>query len=640
MGKLRMDKTTSGLAAALVLCFIGALGSNVLQTNFGAITKKTIQFDSVNGHLLSADLFIPKSATAKLPAPVIVWAHGGNSNKERSDAYQIEWARRGYVVLAIDLYSHGDSEILNNGDWFDGGRGVYDAVKYALSLPYVDKNHVAISGMSRGGNSCHESILLDNEADKQLISAVFYVGRDAVYRDNESASFGYYPGKVNTQQQAQRGGTGEYYNFYGGRSVGILANKYDDYSFKERDPSTGRMKPNPRYYASNNAKSFVNFGVTPDAGTPDAVVGQWYQKQIDGRTAKRIIYMPAVNHTLSIFVPEAVSSAVDFFTNVFPSNTTLKRGNIGVSLVKSFFSMAGFAGFFIFLVFFTLRVIKRPFFSVLQSSSPAKMRPVNDRTGNRWLWTCLILTTLLSLLCALLLFQLKADKFVGRFFNQVVPFYYAMWGSLNGIMFLAIILLWYFIYAKKHNITATLLDISMNRESILKTILLGIYVSVSAYIMVFAVKYFFNTDFRFLIWGLRPITAERLVQALKLLPFFVFFYVVNSLVINSMNFSESFGKSEKGNIWLMAGLNLLPPLLLCDLGYVYFMITGINGLYPVNNQIPDWMSTPLFLLFITPFITRSIYKQTRNPYLGGIINGIIVTLMTCATTQTTFPFPQ
>jgi hypothetical protein len=349
--------------------------------------------------------------------------------------------------------------------------------------------------------------------------------------------------------------------------------------------------------------------------------------------------MPATNHTLSIFVPEAVSDAVDFFTNVFPSNTTLGSGNIGVSQVKSFFSLIGFVGFFLFLVFFTLTVIKRPFFAVLRGNGPATMRPATDKVGNRWLWTCLILTTLVSLLCALFLFQVKADKVVGKFFNQVVPFYYAMWGGLNGIIFLAIILLWYFFYAKKHDITLDTLDIAMNREKVLKTIVLGIYVAVGAYILVFTVKYFFNTDFRFLIWGIRPITAERLAHTLKLLPFYVFFYVINSVVINSMNFSESFGKSEKGNIWLMASLNLLPPLILCGLGYVYFVVTGINGLYPVNNQIPDWMSTPLLPLFITPFIARSIYKQTRNPYLGGLVNGIIVAVMTCATTQTTFPFP-
>ncbi len=48
------------------------------------------------------------------PSSTIVFSHGGNGMKEKWDNYQIEWARRGFVVLSFDLYGMGDSEILNN----------------------------------------------------------------------------------------------------------------------------------------------------------------------------------------------------------------------------------------------------------------------------------------------------------------------------------------------------------------------------------------------------------------------------------------------------------------------------------------------------------------------------------------------
>ena len=60
----------------------------------------------------------------------------------------------------------------------------------------MDKDQIAVSGQSRGGNTIHETILLDNKAKKQLIKAVLYVSRDAVYKDNETQSFGYVPCKT------------------------------------------------------------------------------------------------------------------------------------------------------------------------------------------------------------------------------------------------------------------------------------------------------------------------------------------------------------------------------------------------------------------------------------------------------------
>ena len=242
---MEKNKKKYGLlvAVALCVCLLGGFLANLAQTDFGKVTKKTILFESNSGHTISADVLIPNEAGEENPLPAIVWALGGNANKERSDNFQIEWARRGYVVVSFDLYGHGESEVLNDTEWFDNGRGLYDTVQYVATLPYVDADRIAVSGHSRGGNTIHESVLLDNELETPLIKAILYVGRDAIYRDNETASFGYFPGKTNTTQAAEKGGNGEYFNYYGNRDVGIIADKYDDFSFKEKDEKTGEAVP-------------------------------------------------------------------------------------------------------------------------------------------------------------------------------------------------------------------------------------------------------------------------------------------------------------------------------------------------------------------------------------------------------------
>ena len=102
---MEKNKKKYGLlvAVALCMCLLGGFLANLAQTDFGKVTKKTILFESNSGHTISADVFIPNDAGEENPLPAIVWAHGGNANKERSDNFQIEWARRGYVVVSFDL---------------------------------------------------------------------------------------------------------------------------------------------------------------------------------------------------------------------------------------------------------------------------------------------------------------------------------------------------------------------------------------------------------------------------------------------------------------------------------------------------------------------------------------------------------
>lgn len=80
-----------GLIISLVLCLLCGLMSNLAQTDAGHVTKETLSIESPSGHRLSMDMLQPKSATPSHPAPAIVFAHGGNTNKEKSDDFQIEW---------------------------------------------------------------------------------------------------------------------------------------------------------------------------------------------------------------------------------------------------------------------------------------------------------------------------------------------------------------------------------------------------------------------------------------------------------------------------------------------------------------------------------------------------------------------
>ena len=135
--KGRLKNSKFWLCLSLILCLVSAIVASAVQTS-GGIRIKEMSWESPSGHQLAAYLYIPQNATKDTPAPGVVTIEGWYNNKEMQDLYSIELARRGYVVLALDLHSHGDSESLSIAELYDGAVGVDGAVQLIASLPYVD----------------------------------------------------------------------------------------------------------------------------------------------------------------------------------------------------------------------------------------------------------------------------------------------------------------------------------------------------------------------------------------------------------------------------------------------------------------------------------------------------------------------
>jgi len=166
---------------ALILCLVSSVGASLFQTDFGKIDYHDMTFVTDSGHELDALLLIPQNATAENPAPAIVVSHGWYNNREMQDLNYVEYARRGFVVMAISMYGHGDSEVLPDGDYWDdsnNANGLYDAVKHVSRLPFVDASRIGVTGHSNGALACREAVLQDEEG---LIAAALLVSNDAVY---------------------------------------------------------------------------------------------------------------------------------------------------------------------------------------------------------------------------------------------------------------------------------------------------------------------------------------------------------------------------------------------------------------------------------------------------------------------------
>ena len=95
-------------------------------------------------------LYIPQAASHSNPLPLLIWMHGGGGNAE-SNRYMFPLAEdHGVVILALDARH-------NTWDGIDSPFGpdvkfIDTALKYIFERVYIDRNKIALGGLSDGGS--------------------------------------------------------------------------------------------------------------------------------------------------------------------------------------------------------------------------------------------------------------------------------------------------------------------------------------------------------------------------------------------------------------------------------------------------------------------------------------------------------
>ena len=172
--KLPVRLLAVSVAIVLVFSFLACM----FNTGLFSTRVSRISFNTPNGKL-SGLLYMPKGASKDAPRPAVVVTHGYLNSAEMQDANAIELSRRGYVVLALDMYDHGHSDL---SDDVYGGKtdffslwspfwinSMYDAAQYMYEQPYVLKDEagngiIGLTGHSMGGFSSTVAVAKD-EAD-------------------------------------------------------------------------------------------------------------------------------------------------------------------------------------------------------------------------------------------------------------------------------------------------------------------------------------------------------------------------------------------------------------------------------------------------------------------------------------------
>lgn len=604
-------KSKIWLCVAIALMLISMVFASGIQSSWGKVTVKDLRWETTMGFEMSGLLFVPDGVSAENKAPAIVVSHGMFNNREMQDANFVELARRGFVVLSMDMFSHGYSDNVPNIGLVT--TGMYEAVKMLSTIGYVDVTRIGITGHSLGGMSSNVAVTEDNASPVRLISAVLLNCSDATYTD---------------------AATNAYTNVYGSRNVGIVAAQYDEFFMRQTDANGNETSPRD-YLKNSNAQSFLYFGTDP-AGKELRSQGTVYTETIDGAEAMRVIYNPAITHPWSHFSQQSTAATIAFFDQALGAPNAIAASN-QVWQWKEFFNFVGLIGFAMFVVNFAILMASMPFFASIKKKEAAAPRAF-AKGGKLWFWASISAAAVFGAVMYLpILNNVGSFSMAKSPWAQSSPWGVACWAAVTGVFAILSMLLSYYLHLKKNGVTAESIGLKISLKNLGKTVLLALIVVVVSYGCVFFADFFFKTDFRIWVLGVKAFDAKVIYTAVfPYLLLFLTYYVAASVAANSFN-NNTLGSKDGKRAWIntavLALFSAIPPVALLAIQYGTFFSTGFLA-WSVGHMQIVWLFPVVVFLPVTTIMSRRVFRETGNPYLPGIINGILVTLIACSNTLT------
>ncbi|TPG10853.1 alpha/beta hydrolase [Sphingomonas oligophenolica] len=446
-----------------ITLMLAGLGLAAWTQTRGQVSVSETRFRASDGTIMAGLLYRPATATPQTPAPGILAVHGYINTRETQSPFAIEFARRGYVVLALDQRGHGGSGGAATRDGFGGPEGL----AYLRGLRFVDPTRIGLEGHSMGGWTVLAAAAALPEGYRSMVL--------------EGSSTG---------APFAREGTPDW-----PRNLAVVYSRYDEFA-----PLMWSM---PRAVdVGTSAKLKALFG-TNDTVVPDRVYGS-----IAAGTA-RLLHQPIATHPGDHLSRAAVGDAVAWFdrtlgaprSELAPLDQIWWGKEIGTGLALIGLAILAFALFDL--------VLALPAFAALRAASTGSIAP----RGRAW-WTLLLATAFVPAITYYLApLGLPPPLGPSRLLPQAITDWLTIWALLNAAIGVALGWL----------LRRSLPSNGLGRP-LLPTLLAVIVVGILYAIV--AAAALIPLDFRFWVVALRPL-AIRLVPAwlVYLLPFAAFLIV-------------------------------------------------------------------------------------------------------------------
>jgi pimeloyl-ACP methyl ester carboxylesterase len=575
-----MRRRWSLAIAGVLLIVAGGLLAHLTQT-WGGIRIEDVRFAGAKGNTMSALLYIPPNATRQTPAPGILAVHGYINSRETQDGFAIEFARRGYVVLALDQTGHGYSD----PPAFANGFGGPDGLAHLRSLDIVDKNNIGMEGHSMGGWT--------------ILAAAAAMPNDYKSMVLEGSSTG--------KPFAAEGTPGW------PRNAALVFAQYEEFS-------TLMWGVDLAHDVTQSPKLWALFG-TQAAVEPGKVYGD-----VAGGTT-RVLYTPAITHPAEHISNQAIGFSLDWFARTLQGGTPMPASD-QIWFAKETGTLIALIGFVILLLGAFDALLEVPVLSPLRLPAAAPGTEPSDFTAKGGRWTVAFLLT--ALIPALTYYP--AFALAGTF---VKPSAYLPQGITNQIMVWAII---------NGLITLALMPFAPKRASragiILPSILIALATIIVGYAALWLADRAFKIDFRFWIVALKLMSEKQvLIFLIYVVPFTAFFLI--ALHVLHRNFSTM--AEERVALYFINVLALtLGFIVLLVLQYGTLWLHGKlynpladPGFVPLSTIVAIQFVP---LLLICGVIATFTWRRTGSSLPGALICGMFVTWYVVAGTATQAAF--
>ncbi len=575
-----MRKRGSLAIAGVILILAGGLLAYLTQTS-GGIRIEDIRFKGAKGNTMSALLYVPPNATAQTPAPGILAVHGYINSRETQDGFAIEFARRGYVVLALDQTGHGYSD----PPAFAYGFGGPDGLAQLRSLDFVDKNNIGLEGHSMGGWT--------------VLAAATAMPNDYKSMVLEGSSTG---------KPFAADGTPNW-----PRNVALVFAQYEEFS----DLMWGVERARD---VTQSPKLWAMFG-TQGPVEPGKIYGDIAQG------TARVLYTPAITHPAEHISHEAIGYSLDWFAKTLAGGTPLPSDD-QIWFRKEVGTLIALVGFVALLLGVFDLLLEAPVFSQLRLPRAAAGATPLQTTAKGGRWTvAFLLTALIPALTYYPAFAL-AGSFVtpSAYLPQGITNQIMVWALINAIITLALMS-----FAPKRAKSAGL---------IVPSIMIALATIVVGYAALWLSDLAFKIDFRFWIVALKLMSAKQfLIFLIYLAPFTAFFVI--ALHVLHRNFSSQ-GAGRAALYFTNVLALTLGFIVLLILQYGTLWLSGrLYNPLPDPGFVP--LSTIVAIQFvpllaIAAIIATFTWRRTGSSLPGALICGLFVTWYIVAGTATQAAF--
>lgn len=366
-------------------------------------------------------------------------------------------------------------------------------------------------------------------------------------------------------------------------------------------------------------------------------LGRYYGESED--RSIRVVFNEKLLHPFQPYNREAMANQLSYFDNVMGSPIALDPNNQTWQW-KEFFTLINLIISFLLIIPITKALLNLNFFSGLKKTVPDKL-PKQTLEGKKIFWFTFLLSATIACVTfiplvdtAKILFPEASSRQLTWFFPQRMNNSVMLWAVLNGVVGLIIFFVSYQFFGKKHNVEMSSWGVDIEFSELLKTFVLGIIIFLIYFSILYSIYYVFHIDYRFWFIGVRIFQPEMLLVLLMYFPFFLIFFMSNSLRVNgAMRFE---GQPEVYSR-LVAGLaNSFGLILIIMIQYVTYFMTG--EVYWTTN----WLSVNLLfgivpIMFVLPIFNRIFFQMTGRIYLGPIVTCLIFIMILSTNTVVYLP---